>query len=210
MPEIEAMSVTITPLTPAVGAEVGNVDLTSLGIEEFARIEAAWHRHSVLLLRGQELSDDDLLAFSRRFGELDPPPNQERGRQSPPGYPDVYVVSNVLDEKGEPIGALGAGEATWHTDMSYLELPPDASMLYATRCGLTPPRPSSCTRTAGGLATCWSGTTARPCTGATHSTTPRAASCIAPRSKANGSRAPTWRRPDARRGASGGSPWAGS
>jgi taurine dioxygenase len=131
MPEIEAMSVTIMPLTPAVGAEVGNVDLTSLSAQEFARIEAAWHRHSVLLFRGQELSDDDLLAFSRRFGELDPPPNQERGRQSPPGYPDVYVVSNVLDEKGEPIGALGAGEASWHTDMSYLELPPDASMLYA-------------------------------------------------------------------------------
>jgi taurine dioxygenase len=37
----------------------------------------------------------------------------------------------VLNEKGEPIGALGAGEAVWHTDMSYLELPPDASMLYA-------------------------------------------------------------------------------
>ena len=55
----------------------------------------------------------------------------EHGRQSPPGYPDVYVVSNVLDETGRPIGSLGAGEAVWHTDMSYLELPPDASMLYA-------------------------------------------------------------------------------
>lgn len=125
------MSMTLTPLTPAVGAEVGNVDLASLSAAEFAQIEAAWHRHSVLLFRGQKLSDDDLLAFSRRFGDLDPPPNQERGRQSPPGYPDIYVVSNVLDDKGQPIGALGAGEAVWHTDMSYLELPPDASMLYA-------------------------------------------------------------------------------
>ena len=125
------MSVTVTPLTSAVGAEVGNVDLTSLNTQEFAQIEATWHRYSVLLVRGQKLTDDDLLAFSRRFGELDPPPNQERGRQSPPGYPDVYVVSNVLNEKGEPIGALGAGEAVWHTDMSYLNLPPDASMLYA-------------------------------------------------------------------------------
>jgi taurine dioxygenase len=71
------------------------------------------------------------LRFSRRLGELDPPPNQERGRLSPPGYPDIYVVSNVLDEKGDPIGALGAGVAVWHTDMSYLETPPDASMLYA-------------------------------------------------------------------------------
>jgi taurine dioxygenase len=125
------MPMILTPLTPAVGTEIANVDLTSLSTAEFAQIEAAWHRHSVLLFRGQKLSDDDLLAFSRRFGELDPPPNQERGQQSPPGYPDIYVVSNVLDDKGQPIGALGAGEAVWHTDMSYLELPPDASMLYA-------------------------------------------------------------------------------
>jgi len=125
------MPVTIAPLSPAVGAEIGNVDLARLRAEEFAAVEQAWHRHSVLLVRGQKLSDEDLLAFSSRFGELDPPPNQERGRQSPPGYPDIYVVSNVLDEKGEPIGALGAGEAVWHTDMSYLDLPPDASMLYA-------------------------------------------------------------------------------
>ena len=125
------MSMTLTPLTPAVGVEIGNVDLTAVNAAEFAQIEAAWHHHSVLLFRGQKLSDDDLLAFSRRLGALDPPPNQEHGRQSPPGYPDIYVVSNVLNDKGEPIGALGAGEAVWHTDMSYLELPPDASMLYA-------------------------------------------------------------------------------
>jgi len=131
------MAVTVRPLTQAIGAEIGNVDLTSLGATEFAQIETAWHRYSVLLFRDQKLSDDDLLAFSRRFGELDPPPIQERGRQSPPGYPDVYVVSNVLDDKGEPIGALGTGEAVWHTDMSYLELPPDASMLYALEIPLS-------------------------------------------------------------------------
>ena len=125
------MSLTVSPLTPAVGAQVANVDLRSVSDGDFAQIEAAWHRYSVLLFRDQRLSDDDLLAFSRRFGDLDPPPNQERGQQSPPGYPDIYVVSNVLDEKGEPIGALGAGEAVWHTDMSYLDLPPDASMLYS-------------------------------------------------------------------------------
>ncbi len=125
------MAISVAPLTPAVGAQVSGVDLASIGEEEFPLIEKAWHRHSVLLFRDQQLTDDDLLRFSRRLGELDPPPNQEHGRQSPPGYPDIYVVSNVLDEKGQPIGALGAGEAVWHTDMSYLDLPPDASMLYA-------------------------------------------------------------------------------
>jgi taurine dioxygenase len=125
------MSLTVTKLTPAVGAEISGVDLSRLGDAEFSQIEQAWNRHSALLFRDQNLTDDDLLAFSRRFGELDPPPIQEHGRQSPEGYPEVYVVSNVLDDKGAPIGALGAGEAVWHTDMSYLTLPPDASMLYA-------------------------------------------------------------------------------
>src|ERR1043165_3609841 len=125
------MPVTVEPLTPSVGAKISGVNLAQLSDAAFAPIEQAWNRYGALLFRDQKLTDDDLLAFSRRFGELDPPPNQEHGRQSPEGYPDIYVVSNVLDDKGDPIGALGAGEATWHTDMSYLALPPDASMLYA-------------------------------------------------------------------------------
>jgi taurine dioxygenase len=125
------MAVTVKPLNAAVGAEISWVDLARLNDAEFAPIEQAWNRYGALLFRDQHITDDDLLAFSRRFGELDPPPNQEHGRQSPEGYPDIYVVSNVLDEKGAPIGALGAGEAVWHTDMSYLALPPDASMLYS-------------------------------------------------------------------------------
>jgi taurine dioxygenase len=125
------MAVTVRPVTESVGAEILGVDLRNFSDEQFAAIERAWYAHSMILLRGQQLSDDHLLAFSRRFGELDPPPNQERGRISPPGYPDIYVVSNVLDTKGDPIGALGDGEAVWHTDMSYLDVPPDASMLYS-------------------------------------------------------------------------------
>ena len=117
--------------TGTLGAEVRGVDLAAAGPAEIDAIKQAWYRHDVLVFRGQRLTDDDLLAFSRHFGALDPPPNQGAGRKSPPGYPDVYVVSNVRDETGEPIGALGDGEAQWHTDMSYAALPPDASMLYA-------------------------------------------------------------------------------
>ena len=125
------MPVTVKPVTPSVGAEISGVHLAALSDADFAAIQEAWHRYGALLFRNQKLTDDDLLSFSRRFGELDPPPNQEHGRLSPMGYPDIYVVSNVLDDKGQPVGALGAGEAVWHTDMSYLDLPPDASMLYA-------------------------------------------------------------------------------
>jgi taurine dioxygenase len=117
--------------TGTVGAEVRGVDLAGVGATEIDAIKHAWYRHDVLIFRNQRLTDDDLLSFSRHFGALDPPPNQGAGRKSPPGYPDVYVVSNVRDEKGEPIGALGDGEALWHTDMSYVSQPPDASMLYA-------------------------------------------------------------------------------
>ena len=117
--------------TGTVGAEVRGVDLARASATEIDAIKDAWYRHDVLVFRDQRLTDDDLLAFSRHFGALDPPPNQGAGRKSPPGYPEVYVVSNVRDATGEPIGALGDGEAAWHTDMSYAPLPPDASMLYS-------------------------------------------------------------------------------
>ena len=120
----------VVPSGRALGAEIAGVDLRSLDDSDFAAIHRAWLEHLVLLFRGQQLSDDELIGFSRRFGELDWAPVQETGRRFVEGYPEIYVVSNVI-ENGEPIGSLGAGEATWHTDMSYLEAPPKANMLYA-------------------------------------------------------------------------------
>ena len=124
------MPITVTPTGAALGAEVGGIDLRRIGDSEFAAIHRAWLDHLVLLFRGQALSDDDMIAFSRRFGELDFAPIQENGRRFVDGHPEIYVVSNVI-ENGVAIGSLGAGEAVWHTDMSYLEDPPKASMLYA-------------------------------------------------------------------------------
>jgi taurine dioxygenase len=114
----------------ALGAEIHGVDLRTIDDQGFAAIHRAWLDHLVLLFRGQDLTDDDLIAFSRRFGALDWAPVQETGRRFVEGHPEIYVVSNVI-ENGVPIGSLGAGEAVWHTDMSYLEEPPKASMLYA-------------------------------------------------------------------------------
>jgi taurine dioxygenase len=106
------------------------VDLRRIDAAAFEKIHRAWIDHQVLLFRGQSLNDDDLITFSRRFGALDIAPVQENGRRFVDGKPEIYVVSNVV-ENGVPIGSLGAGEAVWHTDMSYLEDPPKASMLYA-------------------------------------------------------------------------------
>jgi len=113
------------------GAEIRGIELAGASRAEIDVIKDAWYRHDVLLFRKQRLTDEDLLTFSRHFGALDSPPNQGAGRKSPPNYPQIYVVSNVLDGNGEPIGALGDGEAAWHTDMSYVAQPPDASMLYS-------------------------------------------------------------------------------
>ncbi len=120
----------IVPTGAALAAELRGVDLRRIDDRDFAAIHRAWLNHLVLLFRGQELTDDDLTAFSRRFGDLDLAPIQENGRRFVDGYPEIYVVSNVI-ENGVAIGSLGAGEAVWHTDMSYLDDPPKASMLYA-------------------------------------------------------------------------------
>jgi alpha-ketoglutarate-dependent taurine dioxygenase len=120
----------VVPTGRPLAAEVRGVDLRSLDDQKFAALRRAWHQHQVLLIRGQTLSDQDLIAFSRRFGDLDWAPVQETGRRFVEGLPEIYIVSNVK-VNGEPIGSLGAGEAVWHTDMSYLDVPPMASMLYA-------------------------------------------------------------------------------
>jgi taurine dioxygenase len=124
------------PTDAVLGAEVKAGDLRTLDDAGFARVREAWHARSVVLFRDQALSDRDLIAFSRRFGDLDWAPIQENGRRFVEGMPEIYIVSNVK-VNGEAIGSLGDGEAVWHTDMSYLEVPPKASMLYALEI---PPR----------------------------------------------------------------------
>lgn len=127
------MTIEIIPSRSALGAEVRGVDLSKpLTADEFTAIQQAWYDHIVLLFRGQKLSDDDLIRFSRHFGELDIAPAsatdmagaQEKSR------PEIWIISNVL-ENGKPIGALGDKEAEWHTDMSYVSAPPMASVLYS-------------------------------------------------------------------------------
>ncbi|OLC76695.1 MAG: taurine catabolism dioxygenase TauD, partial [Acidobacteria bacterium 13_1_40CM_4_65_8] len=120
----------VGPTDAVLGASVEDVDLRALDSEIFAAIHRAWLDYQVLLFRNQALTDEDLVAFSRRFGDLDEAPVQETGRRFVEGHPEIYVVSNVVQD-GLPIGSLGSGEAVWHTDMSYLPDPPKASALYA-------------------------------------------------------------------------------
>jgi taurine dioxygenase len=120
----------VLPSGKSLGAEVRGIDLRTLDDAQFAGLRRAWLDNLVLLIRGQSLSDADLIAFSRRLGDLDLAPIQETGRRFVEGLPELYIVSNVVKD-GTPIGSLGNGEAVWHTDMSYVEVPPQASALYA-------------------------------------------------------------------------------
>lgn len=120
----------VIPSRAALGAEIRGVDLRNVSPDSFAAIHDAWLTHQVLLFRDQALADEDLIAFSRYFGELDHAPIQENGRRFVEGRPEIYIVSNVV-QNGVAIGSLGAGEAVWHTDMSYLTDPPKASVLMA-------------------------------------------------------------------------------
>lgn len=119
------------PLSPTLGAEIVGLDLSQpLTDETAAALRAALDRHLVILFRGQHLSDADLVRVSGGFGPLDKAPIAENGRLHAPGFEEVYVISNIVED-GRPIGALGAGESVWHADMTYLETPPYASGLYA-------------------------------------------------------------------------------
>jgi len=117
----------------ALAADVEGVDLAGpLAPETMAAIKRAWGDHLVLRFRGQSLSDDDLTRFSRQFGELDWAPIAAADVRIAGAEEKQYVmvISNVV-ENGVAIGQLGAYEAIWHTDMSYIADPPMASALYS-------------------------------------------------------------------------------
>jgi taurine dioxygenase len=130
-------------LTRLIGADIEGADLAALDEADFAAIEQAWADHLVLRFRGQNLTDVALMNFSRRIGTLDrvpiraalvPMADDPRLAIAPEAVEYVSVISNVrLD--GKAIGSLGNYESHWHTDMSYNDVPPMASVLY----GITVP-----------------------------------------------------------------------
>ena len=114
-----------------LGSELCGVDLSKpLSEDDRLAIGEALDRHLVVIARDQCLSDPQLLAFSANFGELDPPGPNPYGEPFNKEFPEINVISNVI-ENGRPIGNLGAGEAVWHADMTYVEVPPKAAVLHA-------------------------------------------------------------------------------
>ena len=111
-----------------VGAEIRCVDLSQpLGDATFAAVERAYNENGVVFFRGQSLAPDGLLAFTRRFGDLQFNVfGEDHGLEAHPG---VVVISNV-EEAGRAVGVKRAGQH-WHSDMCYTANPPRGTILCA-------------------------------------------------------------------------------
>jgi taurine dioxygenase len=111
-----------------LGAEISGVDLSkTLDDDTFAQVAKAFFDNEVVFFRNQKLAPAEQVAFTRRFGVLEQHVRKESRLE---GHPEILVVSNVLDEKGNAIGAQDAGRF-WHSDLSYKKEPSMLSALYA-------------------------------------------------------------------------------
>ena len=117
----------VHPVRGALGAEIADVDLSrDVDEQTFRNIVEALHEFEVVFFRDQDLTPEQHIAFSRRFGELE---HHVRADVCRPGFPEIFVVSNVI-ENGKPIGSQDAG-FFWHSDLCYAEKPSRASLFYA-------------------------------------------------------------------------------
>ena len=122
------MSFKIIPTGAALGAEIKGVDLTKeIDDTTFEQLKQALYKHEVIFFRGRELSDDDHVRFSARFGKLRLV-GSPKGGYVPP-HPNIHVVSNVIED-GKYIGTYDAG-IVWHTDGSHSKNPHIATLLRA-------------------------------------------------------------------------------
>lgn len=123
--------ITVIPQTAAIGAEICGVDISrELDAETVVAIKQAWHEHLVLLFRGQTLTPEQQISFSSYFG-LPQSPNRTSFTPLTEKYPEIVEVQNVGMDQERIDRSLSNAEAFWHTDMSYKEIPPAASALYA-------------------------------------------------------------------------------
>lgn len=124
------MTLSIQRIHPIVGAEVSGVSVgANLSDAAFQRMYQAWlDGGGLLIIRDQTLTPEEHIAFSRRFGELDPLEGQTVVPYRLPGYPEIYRVSNKVKD-GVKQGRQRAG-TYWHSDNSHKEYAAKASLLH--------------------------------------------------------------------------------
>ena len=111
-------------------ADIHDVDITTINESDFAGLYQAWLNYGVLRIRNQAIDEDQLQIFSAKFGPLEEIPMGRLPEEARKKIKNRYVtqLSNII-ENGKPIGGLGNAEAAWHSDMTYVEIPPPASIL---------------------------------------------------------------------------------
>ncbi len=118
----------VTQLTPAIGAEITGIDVRDADKEMVKAVHDALLAHCVVVIRGQDLSPPEQIAFTENWGPLVRRINPTFLHKE---YPDVLVLSNRMVD-GKPAGATEAYAGfTWHADLTYAERPSMGSMLHA-------------------------------------------------------------------------------
>jgi taurine dioxygenase len=118
---------TVIRLGQHLGAEIRGIDLSEpLDDDTFSRVAKAFFENEVIFFRNQKITPEQQIAFTRRFGVLE---QHVRKEHRLAGYPEILIVSNVLNEQGKAIGVEDAGRF-WHSDLSYKREP---SLLSALR-----------------------------------------------------------------------------
>jgi len=128
------MALQTRPLQSCFGVELVGVDVRKVDEAMFAEIVAAFEEHSVLLFRGQQIGDEEQIAFTRRFGPLE---TTIRTINSVAKVaPEISYLANVdaedqLIPRGDKRNLFNAGNQMWHSDSSFKRVPAHASLLAA-------------------------------------------------------------------------------
>ena len=128
------MSLTTRALHPLFGAELVGSTSSARTTRHSPRSWPRFDEHSVLLFRGQSLTDEEQIAFSRRFGPLETTIRSIASREGTPVQ--IANLSNVDGENrliptGDKRNLYNAGNQMWHTDSSFKKVPAHASLLSA-------------------------------------------------------------------------------
>ena len=120
--------ITVTKIGKHLGAEISGIDLSKpLDENTFAQVAKAFFDNEVAFFRNQRLTPQQQIDFTRRFGVLE---QHVRKESRLGGFPEILIISNVVDENGRAIGSQDAGRF-WHSDLSYKREPSMLSALYA-------------------------------------------------------------------------------
>lgn len=115
-------------LGPEFAVEISGVDLSiDLTDTQFVEIKRLWLENKVAVFRDQNLEDDALVGFTKRFGPLFV---HVRSQFNDAAHPEIMLISNIKED-GRNLGELGNGDLAWHSDQSYSARPVFSTLMYA-------------------------------------------------------------------------------